>query len=51
MEFTLFYRGPLKANRGSKEKQELRRHFHSQLKVLWQQPPLEDYQDFKDPSP
>ena len=40
MEFTLYYRGELKANRGAKDKQKLRRHFHEQLKALWQQPPL-----------
>lgn len=42
MEFTLYYRGDLKANRGPKEKQELRRHFHSQLKCLWEQMPLKE---------
>jgi len=44
MEFTLYYRGPLKANRGVKEKQELRRHFHSQIKLLWNQKPLKGFQ-------
>ncbi len=43
MRFTLHYRGPLKANRGPKDKQQLRRHFHSQLKCLWEQPPLVDF--------
>lgn len=43
MRFTLYYRGPLKANRGPKDKQQLRRHFHSQLKCLWEQPPLVDF--------
>lgn len=43
MRFTLHYRGPLKANRGPKDKQQLRRHFHSQLKCLWAQPPLVDF--------
>lgn len=42
MEFTLYYRGDLKANRGSKEKQELRRSFHTQLKELWHQMPLKE---------
>ena len=51
MEFTLFYRGLLKANRGPKEKQDLRRNFHTQLNLLWQQPPLEDCHEFKDISP
>ena len=43
MEFTLYYRGELKANKGKKEKQALRRHFHSQLKMLWEQLPLKEY--------
>jgi hypothetical protein len=43
VRFTLHYRGPLKANRGPKAKQHLRRHFHSQLKCLWEQPPLVDF--------
>ncbi|MBI5041684.1 MAG: hypothetical protein HZB57_10955 [Gammaproteobacteria bacterium] len=42
MEFTLYYRGDLKANRGSKDKQELRRYFHEQLKSLWHQMPLKE---------
>jgi len=40
MRFTLYYRGRLKSNAGPKDKQELRRHFHAQLKVLWSQIPL-----------
>lgn len=40
MKFRLFYRGQLKSNGGSKEKQELRRKFHLQLKELWRQKPL-----------
>jgi hypothetical protein len=42
MEFTLFYKGDLLKTKkaGAEKKQELRRHFHSQLKLLWQQPPL-----------
>lgn len=40
MEFTLYYRGPLKANQNTKDKQKLRRHFHLQLKELWNQVPL-----------
>jgi hypothetical protein len=46
VEFTLTYRGPLRANRGPKEKHELRRHFHSQLRTLWDQVPLNAYRDF-----
>jgi len=49
MRFTLFYRGPLKANRGPKDKQQLRRHFHSQLKSLWEQPPLSDFRAWLQP--
>ena len=42
MEFTLTYRGPLKANARPKDKHEIRRKFHEQLRVLWTQPPLND---------
>ncbi|MBI2880770.1 MAG: hypothetical protein HYY21_04230 [Candidatus Tectomicrobia bacterium] len=42
MEFTLHYRGDLKANRGPKDKQLLRRHFHAQLAILWKQVPLNE---------
>ena len=45
MEFTLYYRGPLKSNRGAKEKHELRAHFHKQLKNLWDQKPLNSLKD------
>lgn len=40
MEFTLYYRGPLKANRGVRDKHSLRSHFHLQLQALWGQLPL-----------
>lgn len=44
MEFTLVYRGPLKAttrnNSRVDNKQEIRRWFHVQLKELWKQEPL-----------
>jgi hypothetical protein len=40
MEFTLHYRGALRANRGPTDKHRLRRHFHAQLKELWDEPPL-----------
>ncbi len=40
MEFTLVYQGPLKANGSPKEKQCIRRAFHRQLQILWQQRPL-----------
>lgn len=45
MEFTLTYRGPLRANRGPKDKHALRCHFHRQLAVLWEQVPLNAYRD------
>ncbi len=40
MEFRLFYRGELKANRGSVDKHELRKRFHPQLRDLFSQAPL-----------
>lgn len=43
MDFTLHYRGQLKANRGPKDKQEIRRCFHVQLKQLWAQLPLKEH--------
>ncbi len=42
MEFRLFYRGQLKANGGTRHKQEIRRFFHRQMRDLWNQPPLID---------
>lgn len=48
MEFTLYYRGPLKANSGPKEKHRLRQYFHGQLKELWNQKPLESLRDYLD---
>jgi len=43
MEFTLFYRGPLRAKSQGNlvNKQQIRAAFHKQLQVLWQQPPLD----------
>ncbi len=46
MNFTLYYRGGLKANGGTTEKHALRKHFHLQLKQLWQQPPLTYFDSF-----
>lgn len=43
MQFTLFYRGPLKTSAGPKDKHELRRHFHRQLRALWGEYPLKEY--------
>jgi len=51
MEFTLYYRGQLKANGSAKDKQNLRRHFHTQLKNLWQQLPLKEMHQFLDDTP
>ena len=45
MEFVLYYRGALKANGRSTEKHKLRKHFHAQLSLLWQQKPLNGYAD------
>ncbi len=42
MKFTLYYKGPLKSNGTAKVKHSLRRHFHPQLKTLWNQKPLSD---------
>ena len=47
MEFTLHYRGPLKAastrNKRKDHKHCLRRHFHNQLKELWKLPQLSEF--------
>lgn len=40
MKFRIFYRGQLKSNGASKEKQALRQKFHLQLKDLWSRKPL-----------
>ena len=49
MQFTLFYRGPLKSNGRPKDKHELRRHFHNQLQLLWANFPLADYAGWLQP--
>ncbi len=51
MRFTLFYRGPLKSNRGPADKQAIRRQFHTQLKCLWSQPPLANYSKWLEAQP
>lgn len=43
MEFTLYYRGTLKANGGLKDKHKLRKCFHKQLSILWDQKPLKAF--------
>jgi hypothetical protein len=50
VEFTLYYRGPLKANGTQAHKHELRQYFHKQVKELWNQPPLNRNREFLDPS-
>jgi hypothetical protein len=42
MRFTLFYKGPLRANAGPEAKHELRKYFHKQLSVLWKRLPLSE---------
>lgn len=51
MEFTLLYQGPLKSKGDATHKHELRTIFHLQLKVLWQQKPLNAYPEFLKPDP
>ncbi len=51
MEFTLVYRGPLKSNGRPKDKQEIRRAFHRQLKELWCQNPLETFRHYLEDEP
>jgi hypothetical protein len=50
MRFTLFYRGPLKSNGDKNHKQALRKHFHPQLKRLWNQEPLCNFKSFYEAS-
>jgi hypothetical protein len=49
VEFTLYYRGHLKANGGPKDKHRLRQHFHGQIKELWKQSPLVKHRGLLDP--
>jgi hypothetical protein len=46
MQFRLHYRGPLKANGDRGDKHILRKHFHKQLKKLWDQVPLKGSHGF-----
>ena len=50
MHFTLIYTGDLKANARPNDKHNLRKAFHSQLKVLWQQEPLVNLKEYYDNS-
>jgi len=43
MEFRLLYEGPLKTNRGSADKQLMRRQFHMQLRELLTRPPMQPF--------
>src|SRR4051812_48758596 len=47
MEFRLHYRGPLKSNGTPSDKHALRKHFHRQLAVLWDQLPLSDHEELR----
>lgn len=49
MRFRLFYRGNLQANARAQQKAELRKLFHSQLELLWQQDPLVNISKYIDP--
>lgn len=40
MRFTLYYRGPLKPNAGTSDKQRIREALHPQIKELWEHDPL-----------
>jgi hypothetical protein len=40
MEFTLIFRGKLRANGSPTDKQNIRRSIHRQMRLLWQQQPL-----------
>lgn len=53
MDFTLFYRGPLKTTRDVAHRQDIRAQFHRQLRVLWDREPLRLYTDIwkRAPSP
>ena len=48
MEFTLYYKGKLKSNGNTKEKQRIRNYFSNQIKKLWDQEPLINFKQFLD---
>ncbi len=50
MQFTLTYSGELRSNDRPNHKHDLRKAFHSQLRVLWQQSPLLELQHWYNPS-
>jgi hypothetical protein len=45
MEFTLYYEGTLTSNAKAPRKHQIRKVFHEQLKVLWEQEPLAHLKD------
>ena len=52
MELVLYYRGPLRSNGDPRHKHHIREHFHAQLRMLWEQPPLSRVRsEALDPSP
>ena len=46
MEFILHYHGELFSNGSPKHKHLIRKKFHEQLKILWNEQPLLDYRDY-----
>lgn len=46
MEFKLFYEGNLKSNSDKNEKNKIRHFFNKQLKILWNQMPLNEYRSY-----
>ena len=49
MNFTLYYRGQLKANGSPEDKHKIRRVFHKQMAKLWLQPPLSECRKWLQP--
>lgn len=49
LQFTLFYRGELKANARPAAKHAIRQRFHEQFKDLWQHAPLSNFQRLLEP--
>ena len=48
MRFKLFYRGDLLSNGSPAQKWKLRRAFHDQLEIVWQQEPLQAAHSYRD---
>jgi Holliday junction resolvase RusA-like endonuclease len=46
MQFSLIYRGPLKANGDPEHKHKIRQKIHSQLQILWQQKQLRAFKNY-----